>query len=328
MRIFPRKSGTSDRMYNGRWSATTEAYARINQFEMAAGRFLRDGEDATMRRRQRCATWWCSVPAWPRSCSPSRTPSGRPSSSTSPSTSSSASSRTASPGDHRRQVGGGLQQGRLHADSRPAGSASANAVILRQGGSILREQVELHQITLTISDIDKVRSTGKLVSDMLERGHHPKGLERGGAAGPAGAGGGARDRYNMLLMLIASHLAGGRRHRHHEHHAGDRDGTDPRDRHPPRPGRQTPRHHHAVHHRGRGANHHRRPAGGRDRIGMVVRRPAHRQVLLDQQPLPAKIDVLSIFLSLGVAVSVGVLFGWYPARRASLLDPIEALRHN
>jgi putative ABC transport system permease protein len=43
--------------------------------------------------------------------------------------------------------------------------------------------------------------------------------------------------------------------------------------------------------------------------------------------LPAKVHVLSIFLSLGVSVTVGVLFGWYPARRASLLDPIEALRH-
>jgi putative ABC transport system permease protein len=43
--------------------------------------------------------------------------------------------------------------------------------------------------------------------------------------------------------------------------------------------------------------------------------------------LPAKIHVPSIFLSLGVSIGVGVLFGWYPARRASLLDPIEALRH-
>jgi putative ABC transport system permease protein len=43
--------------------------------------------------------------------------------------------------------------------------------------------------------------------------------------------------------------------------------------------------------------------------------------------LPAKVHVPSIFLSLVVAVTVGVLFGWYPARRAAHLDPIEALRH-
>lgn len=43
--------------------------------------------------------------------------------------------------------------------------------------------------------------------------------------------------------------------------------------------------------------------------------------------VPAKLHVLSIFLSLASAVSIGVLFGWYPARRASVLDPIEALRH-
>jgi putative ABC transport system permease protein len=43
--------------------------------------------------------------------------------------------------------------------------------------------------------------------------------------------------------------------------------------------------------------------------------------------LPAKIHVPAIFLSLVVAVSVGVIFGLYPARRAAMLDPIEALRH-
>ena len=49
--------------------------------------------------------------------------------------------------------------------------------------------------------------------------------------------------------------------------------------------------------------------------------------LLADTHLPAKIHVPSIFLSLGVSIGVGVLFGWYPARRAALLDPIEALRH-
>jgi putative ABC transport system permease protein len=43
--------------------------------------------------------------------------------------------------------------------------------------------------------------------------------------------------------------------------------------------------------------------------------------------LPARVHVPSIFLSFGVSIGVGVLFGWYPAQRAALLDPIEALRH-
>ena len=43
--------------------------------------------------------------------------------------------------------------------------------------------------------------------------------------------------------------------------------------------------------------------------------------------LPAKLHVGSIFLSLGVSVLVGMVFGLYPAWRAAKLDPIEALRH-
>jgi len=46
-----------------------------------------------------------------------------------------------------------------------------------------------------------------------------------------------------------------------------------------------------------------------------------------QLNVPAKLHVPAIFLGLSVSIFVGVLFGWYPARRASRLDPIEALRH-
>ncbi len=42
---------------------------------------------------------------------------------------------------------------------------------------------------------------------------------------------------------------------------------------------------------------------------------------------PAKLVDLSIYLAVDFAIDVGVIFGLYPAWRASRLDPIEALRH-
>jgi putative ABC transport system permease protein len=43
-------------------------------------------------------------------------------------------------------------------------------------------------------------------------------------------------------------------------------------------------------------------------------------------PLPARVTIWSILLALGLGAGVGVLFGVYPADRASRLDPVNALR--
>jgi putative ABC transport system permease protein len=43
--------------------------------------------------------------------------------------------------------------------------------------------------------------------------------------------------------------------------------------------------------------------------------------------MPTVITLWSIFLSVGISMGVGILFGLYPAIRAANLDPIIALRH-
>jgi putative ABC transport system permease protein len=178
-----------------------------------------------------------------------------------------------------------------------------------------------------VGDLDQVRNTGDIVSNLLERYHSKKDWEVSVPLDKLEAAERERDRFTVLLVIIASiSLAVGGIGIMNIMLATVTERT-----------------------REIGI---RRALGAKRRditmqflieavvqttiggllgtvigVALVFLVPILSLAILSKK-WPAELALWSIFLSLGVALGVGVLFGWYPAWRASRLDPIEALRHN
>jgi putative ABC transport system permease protein len=321
MRVFSQEFRYLDRKHNGRLVATYADYAEINQLELARGRFLLQEDNETMDnvavlasniadklfpfedpmgKSVRIGTYLYRVIGVVRP----RMPTG-----------GSGGSQAAE--DFNDDVYIPLKTCRVR---------FGDTITTRKAGSFQREQVQLHQVTLTVSDIDKVRPVGRMVSDLLEEKHLQKDWLLTVPLDILDAAEATQRRSTILLAFIAgiSLFVGG---------IGIMNimlAT------------VTERTREIGVRRALGAK--RRDItlqflieaivqttlggvlGVLSGVGVVYLIPLVAQVFFGSH-LPAKLNESSFFLSLGVATAVGIAFGLYPAWKASRLDPIEALRH-
>jgi putative ABC transport system permease protein len=320
MRVFSQEVRYLGRKHNGRLVATSPEYAEVNELSLASGRFLIQPDDENMinvavlaantadrlfpfedaiGQSVRVGNYFYRVIGVLRP----RMPTG-----------GSGGSQAAE--DFNDDIYIPLKTCRVR---------FGDTVTIRRAGSFQREQVPLYQVTLTVSDIDKVRPVGDMVSDLLEERHLQKDWLVTVPLDILNAAEATQRRSTILLAFIAgiSLFVGG---------IGIMNimlAT------------VTERTREIGVRRALGAKRRditlqflieaivQTTAGGLFGVilGVLIVYLAPLVAQLFGIHLPAKLNESSFFLSLGVATAVGIIFGLYPAWKASRLDPIEALRH-
>jgi putative ABC transport system permease protein len=321
MRVFPQEIRYLERMHNGRVVATTPEYAEVNELHLAAGRFLTQEDDDAMLnvcvlgsntadrlfpfedalgQSVYLGKYFYKVVGVLRE----RMPTG-----------GSGGSQAAE--DFNNDVYIPLETCKFRYGQR---------VFIRQSGSWNGEEVQLHQVTLTVVDMESVRPAGQVVKDLLERYHMKSDWKVTVPLDRLEEAERAKNRYLGLLAIIAgiSLCVGG---------IGIMNimlAT------------VTERTREIGIRRALGAK--RKDITLQFLIEAVVQTSVGGLVgvmlglsvvlmipllvkWIAAAHLPAVVNVESIFISLDAALGVGVVFGLYPAWRAARLDPIEALRH-
>jgi putative ABC transport system permease protein len=322
MRIFPQEIRCrANAINNGRVVATTPEYAAVNPLEMLAGRFITEEDDHDMENVVVLASNTADR------LFPYEDPLGN----------------SIKLGRYNYRVIGVLKErARTSAGSgnKPADEFNnevyiplqtckvryGERIVYRQPGSMTAEQVQLSQVTLTVKDMDAVQRTADVVNSLLDQKHLKKDTAVTVPLDRLKEAERARDRYTMLLTVIAfiSLVVGG---------IGIMNIMLA-----------------TVTERTREIGIRRALGAKRRDITMQFLTEAVVQTsvggiagvlcglsvvfgvpilwnLINNSPIPAKVNVASIFASVGVSIFVGIVAGLYPSWRAARLDPIEALRH-
>jgi putative ABC transport system permease protein len=321
MRVFFQEVRRLEKKQNGRVVATTAKYAEVNKFDMAVGRFLTDYDNDEMAN---VAILGSEIA---QNLFPFESPIGRSV------MINKHEYRIEGVMSERMPTGGtgGSQAAEefnndVYIPLRTCQGRFGEKIFIKVSGSFSGEQCEFHQVTLTITEMDKVRGVGKAIEALLKKDHPRKDwavtvpLDRLEEAERA------RDRYKVLLAVIASIslFVGGIgimnimlatvTERTREIGIRRALGAKRRDI-------TVQFLIEAVVQTGIGGL-----VGVIVGVAIVLVIPEVAK-LLQIGNLPARLHIPSIFYSVLVSVVVGIVFGLYPAWRASRLDPIEALRH-
>jgi putative ABC transport system permease protein len=321
MRIFPQEIRNLEYFLTGRVVATTPEYASVNSLELAAGRFLTNDDDHDMLnvavlaantadklfpfedpigKSVRLGKYFYRVVGVIKE----RMPTG-----------GTGGSQAAE--DYNSDVYIPLQTCKVRFGER---------IVYRQPGSMLAEQVQLSQVTLSVAEMDQVRRASDVVHSALAQ-KHPKSdtkvtvpLDRLEEAERA------RDRYTILLAVIAfiSLFVGGigimnimlATVTERTREIGIRRALGAKRRDITMQFLTE-----AVVQTSVGG-----VAGVIAGLSAVVTVPVVWR-FFDNSVVPVKVNIASIFASVGVSIFVGIVAGLYPSWRAARLDPIEALRH-